>query len=70
MEILQIFHGNLNEISSAFMYRLYDTNLINEIKKIVELINNREWEIARSEIQLKVECYKQIEQERIEEVEQ
>lgn len=70
MEILQISHGNLNEISSAFMYRLYDTNLINEIKKIVELINNREWEMAKSEIQLKGECCRQKEQEKIEEVEQ
>lgn len=64
------FHGNLTEISSAFMYRLYDTNLINEIKKVVELIENKEWELAKDEIQIKREYYKQVEQGEIEEMEQ
>ena len=40
------FHGNLKEVSSAFRYRLYDTKLIQDLKKIVELINNKEWEKA------------------------
>lgn len=64
------FHGNLNEISSAFMYRLYDTNFINEIKKVVELIKNKQWEIAKNEVQAKWESSKKIEQEIIEEMEQ
>lgn len=64
------FHGNLTEISSAFMYRLYDINLINEIKKIVELIKNKEWELAKNEIHTKREYYKQTEQREIEEMEQ
>ncbi|WP_304683086.1 hypothetical protein [uncultured Clostridium sp.] len=64
------FHGNLNEISSVFMYRMYDSQLIEEIKEIVELINNKEWEKAESKIQIIEECYKQIEQEEGEEMEQ
>jgi len=29
------FHGNLNEYSSSFMYRIYDKNFLNELKEKV-----------------------------------
>lgn len=44
------FHGNFNEIAAAFMYRIYDTEILEEIKTIVSFINNKEWEKANKEI--------------------
>ena len=32
------FHGNRNEVSAAFHYRIYDTNILMEIKKAVQLL--------------------------------
>ena len=40
------FHGNRENYSSAFMYRIYDKKLENALKEIVEYINKKEWEIA------------------------
>lgn len=42
------FHGNRENYSSAFMYRIYDKNLENDLKEIVEHINKKEWDIAES----------------------
>lgn len=42
------FHGNRENYSSAFMYRIYDKNLENALKEIVEHINKKEWDIAES----------------------
>ena len=44
------FHGNLNELAAAFRYRIYDTEMLKDIKKIVSLINNKEWEKANESI--------------------
>lgn len=64
------FHGNLNEISSAFMYRIYDTKLIKDIKQIVELIDNKEWEKAREQVRIKEKEYEEIYSKENEEIEQ
>ena len=40
------FHGNRENYSSAFMYRIYDKDLENALKEIVEHINKKEWDIA------------------------
>ena len=40
------FHGNRENYSSAFMYRIYDKKLENSLKEIVKYINKKEWEIA------------------------
>lgn len=40
------FHGNRENYSSAFMYRIYDKNLENDLKEIVKHINKKEWNIA------------------------
>ena len=55
------FHGNLNEISSAFMYRIFDKELEKDLKKIVILINNKEWDKAEIELQERREKYNNIE---------
>lgn len=44
------FHGNFNEVAAAFRYRIYDTEILKDIKKIVSLINNKEWEKANEKI--------------------
>lgn len=44
------FNGNLNEVSAAFMYRIYDTKILKDIKEIASLINNKEWEKANEKI--------------------
>ena len=35
------FSGNRNELASAFMYRIYDIQMVKEIKEVVEDINNK-----------------------------
>ena len=37
------FHGNRREVSAAFHYRIYDTEMAKEIKEIVHLIHGKEW---------------------------
>lgn len=44
------FSGNLNEVSAAFRYRIYDAEILKNIKRITSLINNKEFEKANSEI--------------------
>ena len=41
------FHGNRNEVSAAFHYRIYDTELTYIIQKVVKFINSEEWAIAK-----------------------
>ena len=41
------FHGNRNEVSAAFHYRIYDTELACIIQKVVKLINSEEWSMAK-----------------------
>lgn len=45
-EYITDFHGNRENYASAFMYRIYDRKLENILKKIVDYINNKEWNIA------------------------
>lgn len=40
------FHGNRENYASAFMYRIYDNDLENILREIVEHINKKEWDIA------------------------
>lgn len=40
------FSGNLNEISSAFMYRIYDKKIEKDLREIVGHINKKEWDKA------------------------
>lgn len=40
------FHGNLKEVSAAFMYRIYDKELASNIEKIVELIHKKKYNEA------------------------
>lgn len=41
------FHGNRNEVSAAFHYRIYDEELATTIQKAVEHIIREEWEKAK-----------------------
>lgn len=52
------FHGNRENYSSAFMYRIYDKNLENALKEIVEYINKKEWDIAEGVLVEKEKQYK------------
>ena len=40
------FHGDLNEVSAAFKYRIYDTEYVEKLKTVVKYILNKEWEKA------------------------
>lgn len=44
------FHGNRNEVSAAFHYRLYETDFIRTVQKISGYINSGEWERARHDL--------------------
>ena len=44
------FCGNFNEVAAAFRYRIYDITMLKDIRKIVSLINNKEWEKANEKI--------------------
>lgn len=37
------FHGNRNEVSAAFHYRIYDKGLAEQIQKAVEMLNAENW---------------------------
>lgn len=41
------FHGNRNEVSAAFHYRIYDIELACIIQKVVKLINSEDWSMAK-----------------------
>lgn len=41
------FHGNRNEVSAAFYYRIYDIELACIIQKVVKLINSEDWSMAK-----------------------
>ena len=53
------FHGNRQNYSSAFMYRLFDKELENDLKEIVTLINKKEWDKADIKLQEKEDKYKE-----------
>lgn len=38
------FHGNLAEVSAAFLYRIYDFETLEKIKKAVEFLNQEQWD--------------------------
>ena len=40
-------HGNRNEVSAAFHYRIYDIELACIIQKVVKLINSEDWSMAK-----------------------
>ncbi len=40
------FHGNLNEVSAAFKYRIYDMEYVEKLKMVVNHIINKDWEKA------------------------
>lgn len=40
------FHGNREEVSAAFHYRIYDEKLAMQIQKIVKCINSGKWNDA------------------------
>ena len=65
------FHGNRQNYSSAFMYRLFDKELENDLKEIVTLINKKEWDKADIKLQEKEDKYKdfQINSMEVEELE-
>lgn len=42
------FHGNRIEVSAAFHYRIYDTDLLAKIKHIVDLIKKEKYEEAEA----------------------
>lgn len=44
------FHGNRNEVSAAFHYRLYEADFIRTVQKISGYINSGEWERARHDL--------------------
>ena len=52
------FHGNRENYSSAFMYRIYDKKLENDLREIVEYINKKEWDIAEGVLVEKEKQYK------------
>lgn len=52
------FHGNRENYSSAFMYRIYDKNLEKALKEIVEHINKKEWDIAENVLIENEKAYK------------
>lgn len=52
------FHGNRDVYASAFMYRIFDKDLEKDLREIVTLINNKEWEKAEIELQQRREKYK------------
>lgn len=54
------FIGFTSPNYSIFNYRIYDVNLLQDIKKIVELINRKEWDMAKVEIEKKRNNYKEI----------
>ena len=44
------FHGNRNEVSAAFHYRIYEMDLIKAIQRIAGQVSNREWEKAEHDL--------------------
>lgn len=52
------FHGNRENYSSAFMYRIYDKKLEKDLREIVEYINKKEWDIAEGVLVEKEKQYK------------
>lgn len=46
------FHGNRNEVSAAFHYRLYEADFIGIVQKISGYINNRDWERAKHDLHM------------------
>lgn len=40
------FLGNLKEVSAAFHYRIYDRRLGEKIQKVVEFLNQEDWDTA------------------------
>ncbi len=57
------FHGNRQNYSSAFMYRIFDKELENDLKEVVNFINGKEWDKAEMELQEKMEKYKNFQME-------
>lgn len=41
------FSGNLNEVSSAFQYRIYDKDILDRIRVIVDLIQKKKYDEAK-----------------------
>lgn len=54
------FVGSTYPLYSIFNYRIYDNVLLQDIKGIVELINRKEWNMAKSEIEDRRSKYKEI----------
>lgn len=54
------FVGSTTPLYSIFNYRIYDNELLQDIKEIVELINNKEWNMAKIEIGEKRNKYNEI----------
>ena len=40
------FEGNLEEVSAAFKYRIYDEKFATQIQNVVECVNGQKWEEA------------------------
>lgn len=40
------FHGNRQEVSAAFFYRIYDAAMAERVQTAVELINQKQWDKA------------------------
>lgn len=54
------FIGSTSPLYTIFNYRIYDDELLQDIKKIVELINGKEWDKAKNEIEEKRKKYVEI----------
>lgn len=46
------FHGNRNEVSAAFHYRLYEADFTRAVQRIAGHINNQEWERAGHDLHM------------------
>lgn len=51
MEGFTDFHGNLKGVSAVFKYRIYDRRILGNIKRIVKLIENKNFEEALLQIE-------------------
>ncbi|MCI8617467.1 MAG: hypothetical protein HFI49_02770 [Bacilli bacterium] len=54
------FIGTTSPSYSIFNYRIFDTKLLQDIKEIVELINRKEWNMAKVKIEEKRKEYNEI----------
>lgn len=54
------FKGDRDIYTSMFMYKIYDQKLVEDLKEIVKLINNKEWDKAVIEIVERKEKYKEV----------